>query len=77
MYSDRRNFVITERELGTQSFTGNSRTFMILYVRVQWHFNPPLSRSSGGSWEVLAFYKQPTVVSAFATAASALNFIVS
>ena len=35
MYSDRRNFVITERELGTQSFTGNSRTFMILYVRVQ------------------------------------------
>jgi len=56
MYSDRgTNFVLAEREQRNGIMRWNQQKIhdSICQKEVQWHFNPPLSPSSGGAWEVL------------------------
>jgi len=56
MYSDRgKNFVLSERELRNGIMPWNQQKIhdSLCQKGVQWHFNPSLSPSSGGAWEVL------------------------
>ena len=55
-YSDRgTNFLLAERELreGVHRWNQSQIHESLRQKGVEWHFNPPLSPSSGGAWEIL------------------------
>jgi len=56
MYSDRgTNFLLAERELreGVHRWNQSQIHESLRQKGVEWHFNPRLSPSSGGAWEIL------------------------